>query len=57
MTEAEKRGPKPDNLKVEGDWEDAMKKALRKKRPKDGWPDQKDKKPHSDPDSEPQSDD
>jgi hypothetical protein len=34
-----KPGPDPDHLKLEGDWEDAVKKALEKKRPKDGWPD------------------
>lgn len=33
-----KPGPDPDHLKLEGDWEDAMKKALEKKRPKEGWP-------------------
>lgn len=34
----QKRGPKPDHLKVEGNWEDAVKKALEKKRPEGGWP-------------------
>lgn len=33
-----KRGPPPDTLKVEGDWRDAVKKALEKKRPASGWP-------------------
>jgi hypothetical protein len=33
-----KRGPKPDRVKVGEDWEEAVKKALKKKRPKDGWP-------------------
>jgi len=32
------RGPKPDLLKLEGDWRDLMKKALQKKKPADGWP-------------------
>lgn len=27
------RGPDPDQLKIEGDWEEAVRKALRKKRP------------------------
>ena len=27
------RGPDPDTLKIEGDWEEAVKKAIRKKRP------------------------
>lgn len=33
-----RRGPPPDRLKIEDDWEEAIKKALRKERPKDGWP-------------------
>lgn len=33
-----KTGPKPDTVKIEGDWEDAVDKALEKKRPKEGWP-------------------
>ena len=33
-----KRGPKPDHLVVEGDWESAIGKALGKKRPATGWP-------------------
>jgi hypothetical protein len=32
------RGPKPDVLKLEGDWRDAMKKSLNKKKPETGWP-------------------
>lgn len=36
----EKPGPKGDRLKIPGqDWRDAMGKALKKKRPKKGWPD------------------
>lgn len=31
-------GPKPDILKIEGDWKDAMKKAMGKKKPASGWP-------------------
>lgn len=31
-------GPKPEVLKIEGDWKDAIKKALGKKRPIGGWP-------------------
>jgi hypothetical protein len=34
----EKRGPKPDTLKIEGDWKDAVKKSLEKKKPPTGWP-------------------
>jgi hypothetical protein len=33
-----KPGPKPDTLKIEGNWEAAMKKSLDKKRPPGGWP-------------------
>jgi hypothetical protein len=36
-----KRGPKPDLLKVEGDWKDAVKKSLAKKKPLTGWPKEK----------------
>jgi hypothetical protein len=31
-------GPKPGILKIEGDWKDAMKRTLGKKRPMGGWP-------------------
>jgi hypothetical protein len=31
-------GPKPDMLKIEGDWKDAVKKSLQKKKPAQGWP-------------------
>lgn len=31
-------GPKPERLKIEGDWQDAVKKSLAKKKPADGWP-------------------
>jgi hypothetical protein len=34
----EKRGPKPDLLKIDGDWKDAVKKSLAKKKPAAGWP-------------------
>jgi hypothetical protein len=34
----EKRGPKPDLLKLDGDWGAAIKKTLAKKRPATGWP-------------------
>jgi hypothetical protein len=32
------RGPKPEMLKIEGDWQDAVKKSLEKKKPATGWP-------------------
>lgn len=31
-------GPQPDRLKLNGDWKDAAKKALKKERPPEGWP-------------------
>jgi hypothetical protein len=30
-------GPKPRRLKLEGNWRDAVKKSLGKKRPAQGW--------------------
>jgi hypothetical protein len=33
-----KRGPKPERVKLDEDWEEAVKKALKKKRPESGWP-------------------
>lgn len=38
MSGESKRGPKPEHVKIEGDWEDAIDTALRKKRPVGGWP-------------------
>jgi hypothetical protein len=34
----EKPGPKPVYLKIEGDWQEAVKKAIQKKKPANGWP-------------------
>ena len=31
-------GPKPDILKIKGNWQDAIKKSLKKKKPESGWP-------------------
>jgi hypothetical protein len=31
-------GPKPDVLKLKGNWKDAVKKSLQKKKPTEGWP-------------------
>ncbi len=31
-------GPKPDLLKIEGDWQAAVKKSFEKKKPDAGWP-------------------
>lgn len=33
-----KSGPKPEKVKIEGQWEDSVEKALQKERPKEGWP-------------------
>ena len=33
-----KRGPAPDTLKLEGDWQQNMKKAMGKKKPAGRWP-------------------
>jgi hypothetical protein len=38
MSKQQKRGPEPDRVKIEGNWETAVGKALAKKRPKEGWP-------------------
>jgi hypothetical protein len=32
------RGPKPETLKLEGNWRDAVKKSLSKKKSAKGWP-------------------
>jgi hypothetical protein len=39
-TKQVRHGPEPDRFKIEGyaNWEDAVKVALRKKKPKGGWP-------------------
>jgi hypothetical protein len=31
-------GPHPERVKIKGDWETAVGKALKKERPKAGWP-------------------
>ena len=38
-----KHGPEPERVKTDKPWEDAVKDALKKKRPPDGWPDEKEK--------------
>lgn len=42
-----KPGPDPERLKIDGDWEEAMKKAVGKDRPDGGWP-EKDTEPDDD---------
>jgi hypothetical protein len=53
MTERKrKRGPEPERVKIDEDWEKAVERALTKKRPKDGWPTpDSDEKSHSGPKS------
>jgi len=33
-----KRGPKPQRLKIKGNWEQAVTKSFQKKKPLGGWP-------------------
>ena len=39
MARKKKPGPKSDKLKLDGDWEEQIGKAMKKKRPKD-WPEE-----------------
>ena len=48
--------PDPDHVKIDEDWEDAVKKALKKTRPKEGWP-KPDSDSHQKPDNEPNQSD
>ncbi len=32
------KGPTPERVKIKGAWETAVGKALKKERPKEGWP-------------------
>ena len=36
-----KTGPKPGALKIDGKWQDAVKKSLAEKKPAAGWPKEK----------------
>ena len=38
IRKARRPGPKPETLKLEGNWERAVKKSLSKKKPANGWP-------------------
>lgn len=38
-------GPKPERVKIKMPWEKAVSDALKKERPKDGWPEPSKKKP------------
>jgi hypothetical protein len=33
-----KRGPRPENVKIRGSWENAVRRSLQKKKPLEGWP-------------------
>jgi len=33
-----KKGPEPDRLVLDGSWQNAMGKAIKKEKPKEGWP-------------------
>jgi DNA modification methylase len=33
-------GPKPDTIKIKGNWKDAVKRSLQKAKPAEGWPKQ-----------------
>lgn len=35
---AKKPGKEPERLKVEGDWQDAVRRSLGVKKPTEGWP-------------------
>ncbi len=41
--ERKKTGPTPKAVKIEKPWEEAIADALKKKRPPEGWPDEKPK--------------
>ena len=45
VRQGSKTGPKPERLKLQGDWQGLVGKALAKKRPAKGWPKQKKGKP------------
>jgi hypothetical protein len=38
QTDRNETGPVPDRVKTDKNWEDAVKDALTKERPKGGWP-------------------
>jgi hypothetical protein len=44
MAHKPKTGPEADQLVVEGNWKDAITRAVKKTRPVDGWPDRPVKK-------------
>jgi hypothetical protein len=40
---SKQRGPEPERVNLDENWQGAMRKAMKKKRPEDGWPDKDDK--------------
>ncbi|MCA9309842.1 MAG: hypothetical protein KDA21_01470 [Phycisphaerales bacterium] len=50
-------GPKPDRLRIDGDWEDAIADAMKKPKPPGGWPRGEDQDGEGDDDADPKSDD
>ena len=38
MKKEQKKGPDPDRLVLDDNWQNAMGKAIKKERPKEGWP-------------------
>lgn len=38
QSDQSKPGPEPERVKIEGDWEEAVSKALKKQKPDEGWP-------------------
>ena len=43
-TTNKKTGPKPERVKSDKNWEEAITDAMKKKRPKNGWPEPEKKK-------------
>lgn len=53
MTAAKRKpGPKPERVKIEGNWEDAIDQALAKEKPKGGWPEPDSEKDDTTPDDD-----
>ncbi len=46
--EKKKRGPGPETLRIGRKWADAIRRALRKKKPKEGWPKEVEEKSNAD---------
>ena len=44
----QKPGPEEERVKIDIPWEDAVKKSLGKKKPKEGWPEEEREETHDD---------